>query len=110
MATGHTPFKLNFGKYLWKEDLIIKIELPKLEYFLKKLQESWKIVKKLMEIVKKSHKEAVQQKKQNPQELKEKNNMWLKAKNIYLIDSQRSWIRKNIDSLKSQRTLNRNVR
>ena len=43
-----------------------------------------------MEIVKKSHKEAVQQKKQNPQELKEKNNMWLKAKNIYLIDSQRS--------------------
>ena len=35
-------------------------------------------------------KKQFNKKKQNPQELKEKNNMWLKAKNIYLIDSQRS--------------------
>jgi len=40
MATEHTPFKLNFGKHLWKGNLIIKIELPKLEDFLEGLQGS----------------------------------------------------------------------
>jgi len=42
-AIGHTPFKLNFGKHLWKENLIIKIELPKLKSFLQELQESWEV-------------------------------------------------------------------
>jgi len=31
---------------------------------------------------KRSHKETVQQKRQNPQGLKERDNMWLKAENI----------------------------
>jgi len=38
MATGYIPFELNFGRYTWKENLLVKIELPKLEDFLKRLQ------------------------------------------------------------------------
>ena len=60
------------------------MELLKLEYFLKELQESWKIAKKLMEMAKKAIKKQFNKKRQNSQELKEKNNMWLEAKNIYL--------------------------
>ena len=37
VATGHTPFKLNFGKHSQKEDLTVKIELPKLEDFIEGL-------------------------------------------------------------------------
>jgi len=52
----HTPFELNFGRYPWKG---VKTELPKLEDFLKRLQESWKIAKKVNRDNKRSHKEAV---------------------------------------------------
>ena len=34
IVIGRIPFKLNFGRYLWKGDLTMKIELPKLEEFL----------------------------------------------------------------------------
>ena len=40
VAIGHTPFKLNFGRHLWKENLIVKTELPKLKDFLEGLQRS----------------------------------------------------------------------
>ena len=60
------------------------MELLKLEYFLKELQESWKIAKKFMDMAKKAIKKQFNKKRQNSQELKEKNNMWLEAKNIYL--------------------------
>jgi len=39
-ATEHTPFELNFERYPWKGDLIVKMELPKLEDFLEGLQKS----------------------------------------------------------------------
>jgi len=48
------------------------MELPKLEYFLKELQESWKIAKKLIEMAKKAIKKQFNKKRQNSQELKEK--------------------------------------
>ena len=31
-ATEYTPFKLNFGRYLWKENLVMKMKLSKLEF------------------------------------------------------------------------------
>ena len=62
----------------------MKMKLSKLKDFLKELQESWKITKKLMEITKEAIKKQFSKKRQNSQELKEKNNMWLEAKNIYL--------------------------
>jgi len=28
MATGRTPFKLNFGRHPWKGDLVVQMEIP----------------------------------------------------------------------------------
>ena len=36
-AIEKTPFKLNFGRHLWKGNLVIQIEFPKLEEFLMEL-------------------------------------------------------------------------
>jgi len=51
MATGQTPFKLNFERHSWKENLMVQIEFPKLEEFLIELQRSWEEAMKSMEIV-----------------------------------------------------------
>ena len=40
VAIGQTLFKLNFGWYLWKEDITMQMEFPKLEEFLTGLQRS----------------------------------------------------------------------
>ena len=40
VATGKTPFELNFERHPWKGDLMVQIELPRVEEFTKKLQES----------------------------------------------------------------------
>ena len=37
---GRTPFKLNFGRYLWKGDLVVQSEFPRVEEFLVGLQKS----------------------------------------------------------------------
>ena len=83
MATEYIPFKLNFGKYPWKKDLIIRIELPKLNDFLEGLQRSWDKAKKLMDIAKKAIKKQYNKKRRNLQELKVGDNIWLEAKNIH---------------------------
>jgi len=33
-ATSRTPFELNFERYLWKGNLIVQTEFPRLEEFL----------------------------------------------------------------------------
>ena len=83
IATGHISFKLNFGRYLQRENLTIKMELPKLEYFLEGLQKSWKLVNKFIEMAKEVIKKQFD-KKRNSQRLKKEDNMQLEAKNIYL--------------------------
>ena len=60
----------------------MKTELPKFENFLKKLQRSWKAAKK--SIAKTAIKKQFNKKRQNPQELKAEDNVWLQAKNIQL--------------------------
>ena len=65
MIIGHTLFKLNFRRHLWKEDLTMKIELPKLEDFLKELQRSWEKAKRSITIVKEAMKKQFDKKKQN---------------------------------------------
>ena len=40
MIIGHTLFKLNFRRHLWKGNLAINMKLPKLEIFLEELQRS----------------------------------------------------------------------
>jgi len=64
-ATGRILFELNFGQYLWKDNLTVKTELPKLEDFLNKLQGSWKKAKKLMEIEKEAMKRQFDKKKES---------------------------------------------
>ena len=83
LTIGYMLFKLNFGQHSQKRDLTIKIELPKLETFLKKLQKSWKVAKTLMEIAK-TIKKQFDKKRQNLQGLKQEDNMWLETKNIQL--------------------------
>jgi len=84
VATRHTPFELNFGRHPWKEDLTVQIEFPKLEEFLISLQKSWKEATKAMDMAKEMMKRQFDKKRQNPQELKEGDNIWLEAKNIHL--------------------------
>ena len=58
------------------------MKLPKLETFLEELQRSWKTAKTLTEKTKEAMKKQFDKKRQNPQSLKQGDNMWLKAKNI----------------------------
>ena len=81
-ATGHILFKLNFGRHLWKGNLTVKTELPKLEDFLEGLQRSWKEAKKSMKVSKRDMKKQFDSKRYNPQGLKVRDNVWLEAKNI----------------------------
>jgi len=64
------PFELKFGQHLWKGDLTIETELPKLKTFLEELWRSWKIAKTLIEKAKEAMKKQFNKKRQNPQGLK----------------------------------------
>jgi len=54
---------LNFGRYLWKRDLIIKTKLPKLKTFLEKLQRSWEMAKLSMKKAKEAMKKQFDKKR-----------------------------------------------
>ena len=82
MATERTPFELNFGRYPWKGDLVIQTEIPRVEEFLTGLQKSWEQATKAMEEVQKNMKRQFDKKRQNPQGLKVRDNVWLENKNI----------------------------
>jgi len=49
VATGRTPFELNFGRHPWKGDLMMQMEIPQVEEFMKELQKSWKQAMNVME-------------------------------------------------------------
>ena len=89
---GRTPFKLNFGRHLWKGNLMVQMEFPKIEEFLTELQRSWEEAMKAMEIAKEAMKRQFDKKRWNLQDLKAGDNIWLKAKNIYL-----NWPSKKLD-------------
>ena len=40
IATGKTPFKLNFRRHPWKGDLMVQMEIPQVEEFMKNVQKS----------------------------------------------------------------------
>jgi len=63
VATGQIPFELNFGCHLWKGDLTIQTEFPKLEEFLIGLQKSWEGVTKIMGIAKETIKRQFDKKR-----------------------------------------------
>ena len=74
-ATGKTPFELNFGRHLWKGDLMVQMNISQVEDFLIGLQKSWKQATKVMEKVQKNMKKQFNKKKRNPQRLKVGDNM-----------------------------------
>jgi len=39
-AMGRTSFELNFGRHPWKSDLMVKMDIPRVEDFLIGLQKS----------------------------------------------------------------------
>jgi len=40
VVTGRIPFKLNFGRYPWKGDLVVQIEISQVEEFLAEMKKS----------------------------------------------------------------------
>jgi len=56
VATERTLFKLNFGRHLWKGDLVVQSEFPRVEEFLVGLQKSWEQAMKSMEEAQKNMK------------------------------------------------------
>jgi len=83
VATRQTPFKLNFGRHTWKGNLMIQMDIPRVEEFLIELQKSWEQVNKAMEEVQKNMKKQLDKKRRKPQGLKIRDNIWLENKNIH---------------------------
>ena len=84
VITGRTPFELNFGRHLWKGNLVIQIEIPRVEEFLVGIQKSWEQATMAMEEAQKNMKRQFDKKRRNCQGLMIKDNMWLENKNIQL--------------------------
>ena len=59
------------------------MEFPKLEEFLIGLQKSWEEATKAMDMAKEIMKRQFDKKRQNLQELKKGDDIWLEAKNIH---------------------------
>ena len=51
VATGKTPFELNFERHPWKGDLMVQTEILQVKEFLIGLQKSWEQATKAMEEV-----------------------------------------------------------
>jgi len=48
-TTRRTLFELNFGRHLWKGDLVVQMEIPQVEEFLIGIQKSWEQATKVIE-------------------------------------------------------------
>ena len=83
VATGKTLFELNFGRHPWKGDLMVKMDIPRVEDLLSRLQRSWEQATKAMEEVQRSMKKQFDKKRRNPQGLKVGDHVWLENKNIH---------------------------
>jgi len=82
IATGRTPFELNFERHLWKDNLMVQTEIPRVEKSLVWIQRSWEQATKTMEEAQKNIKRQFDKKRWNPQGPKVRDNVWLENKNI----------------------------
>jgi len=59
VATGHSPFCVNYGRHPWKGNLIVEIEIPSLEDLLKKMktmrEEAKTVIEKTKETMKRQY-------------------------------------------------------
>ena len=63
VVMGRTPFKLNFGKHPWKDDLVVQSEILRVEKFLAGLQKSWEQATKAIEEAQKNIKRQFNKKR-----------------------------------------------
>ena len=75
IATGWTPFELNFGRHSWKGNLTMQTEFPMLEEFLISLQKNWEEATKAIDIAKEMMKRQFNKKRWNLQDLKEEDDI-----------------------------------
>ena len=92
-ATERTLFKLNFGRHPWKGNLVVQLEIPRVEEFLARLQKSWEQATKAIEEAQKNMKRQFNKRRWNPQGLKVGDNIWLENINIQL-----NWPSKKLDN------------
>ena len=63
VATRKTLFKLNFERYPWKGDLVVQLEIPRVEKFLAGIHKSWEQTTKTMEEAQKNIKRQFNRKR-----------------------------------------------
>ena len=63
---------------------MVQTEIPRVEEFLIGIQKSWEQETKAIEEAQERIKKQFDKKRQNPQGLKARDNMWLENKNIHL--------------------------
>jgi len=61
---------LNFERHPWKGDLVVQMDIPRVEDFLIGLQKSWEQATKVMEEAQKNMKKQFNKKRRNSQGLK----------------------------------------
>ena len=93
MTTERTSFELNFGRHLWKGDLMVQTGIPWVEKFLIGIQKSWEQVWKAIEEAQENMKRQFNKKRRNSQGLKVGDHVWLENKNI-----QSNWPSKKLDN------------
>jgi len=49
VVTRRTPFELNFGRHPWKGNLVVQMEIPRVEEFLTGIKKSWEQATKVIE-------------------------------------------------------------
>jgi len=82
MATGHSPFYMNYRRYPWKENLTVETEIPSLEGLLKKMETTRKKAKTVIERTKKTMQRQYDKRICQSQDLKTGEQVWLEARNI----------------------------
>ena len=81
-ATKYTPFYMNYGRHLQKGNLTAEIEIPSWKELLKKIEITREETRTAMERTKDMMKRQYDKRKQQAQDLKVGEQVWLETKNI----------------------------
>ena len=81
-VTGHTLFYMNYGRHPWKGNLTVETKIPSLEELLKKMETTREEARAAMERTKNPMKRQYNKRRQQSQDLKVGEQVWLEAKNI----------------------------
>jgi hypothetical protein len=82
LATGQTPFFLNYGAHPWKGNLTAETTNPSANNLIKELEEIWKEAKAALEMNNDMMRSRGEQKR-TKEDFKPSDSMWLEATNIH---------------------------